>query len=83
MRSAGIIPHPKFRVEAYVQEQFFYVEINAGPMKQCYKFSKELVSNLQELTQLLDEAFYTKCYSLFEEMYRNQQAATKRFSQTD
>lgn len=78
MRSVGRIPHPKFRIEVYSQEQYFYVEIEAGPMKQCYKFSKDQVANLDVVQKVLDEDFLTRCYTRFEDMYTTQKEALTR-----
>lgn len=78
MRSIGIIPHPKLRIEVYSQEQYFYVEIEAGPMKQCYKFRKDQAKNLGELQALMDDTFLNLCYTRFEEMYLAQKAAIER-----
>ncbi len=80
MRSIGTLPHTKFRIEVYALEQHLYVEINAGPMKQCYKFKKDTCANLQELAALMDDAFYSACYTQFEEMYKAQTAAINRFN---
>jgi hypothetical protein len=80
MRSVGTIPHPKFRIEVYSQEHYFYIEIEAGPMKQCYKFTKDQASNLGAVQAIMDEAFLTQCYTLFEDMYKAQKAALERAS---
>lgn len=80
MRSIGTLPHAKFRIEVYALEQHLYVEINAGPMKQCYKFKKETCSNLTELAKLMNEDFYNACYAQFEAMYKAQTAAINRLS---
>ncbi len=80
MRTLGIIPHPRFRIEVYSLDKHFYVEVEAGPMKQCYKFHKEQAESLEGVKKIMDAAFLEKSYALFEEMYKNQQAALTRFA---
>ncbi len=78
MRLLDQIPHPKFKVVAYTLERHYYVEIEAGPMKQCYKLHKETTPGLEGIKQWLDEEFSTQLQSSFEAMYQNHTSAIKR-----
>ena len=78
MRLIGPVPHPKFKVVAYNTERYYYVEIEAGPMKQCYKLPKEKVTSPDAIKTWLDEHFSEKTYTIFEEMYKNFDASLKR-----
>jgi len=78
MRIVGPIPHPKFKVVLYAQEQHWYVEIETGPMKQCFKVPKERASSQAEVQKWLDETFSEETYRIFEAMYRNYKASADR-----
>ncbi len=78
MRVLGTIPHPRFKIVAYTLDHHFYIEIEAGPMKQCHKLHKEQVKNLEGIRQWLDETFLEETYNLFEKMYTSSQASVKR-----
>lgn len=78
MRVLGTIPHPAFKIVAYTLDRYYYVEIEAGPMKQCYKLPKENTPGLEGIKKWLDRQFQEKANQLFEEMYRNHKAAIDR-----
>lgn len=79
MRVLGHIPHSKFQITAYsLNEKFFYVEIEAGPMKQCFKLHKERVVNLEGIKKWLDEEFLQTAHSHFESMYLSYDSSMKR-----
>ncbi|MGB0178268.1 MAG: hypothetical protein ACPF9D_13970 [Owenweeksia sp.] len=78
MRVLGTIPHPHFKIVAYTLDQHFYVEIEAGPMKQCHKLHKEQVNNLEGIRKWLDQTFMDETYKLFEQMYTASQNSLKR-----
>lgn len=69
MRILAIIPHPKYRIVAYTLDSHFYIEIEAGPMKQCYKLPKNKANNLEEIKKWLDSSFLDEVQSHFEKMY--------------
>ncbi len=75
MRQVGTIPHKDFKIIVYGAEQYFYVEIEAGPMKQCYKFKKELVPNLTELEKVFTPEFKAQIHSVFNTMFVNYKEA--------
>jgi hypothetical protein len=54
------------------------VEIETGPMKQCFKVPKERASSQAEVQKWLDETFSEETYRIFEAMYRNYKASADR-----
>lgn len=78
MRLVGSIPHARFKVVVYALEHHFYVEIEAGPMKQCYKLPKERVTSLSQVQEWLDESFSEAAYRRFEDMYRSHTESLER-----
>ncbi len=78
MRIIGTIPHPRFKIVAYSTDHHFYIEIEAGPMKQCHKLHKEQVQNLEGIRKWLDEDFQKETYELFERMYQSSQGSLNR-----
>lgn len=78
MRLLGSIPHPQFKVVVYAQEHHLYVELEAGPMKQCYKLPKDRVSGLAGVQKWLDAEMSTAVYRHFESMYRQHTQALQR-----
>lgn len=82
MRILGHIPHPQYRIVAYTLELHYYVEIEAGPMKQCFKLHKEQVDGMEGLKQWLDEDFLKRTHELFGEMYKNYKSSAGRHFRT-
>lgn len=78
MRILGTIPHRTYKVVAYTLDRHYYVEIEAGPMKQCYKLHKEKTDGLQGITKWLDEEFQQHLQQTFEQMYQAHMAALER-----
>lgn len=79
MRLVEVIPHPVFRISVYSLDLNFYVEIEGGPMKQCFKFNKELVSDCKGgIRSLLDEEFFGNVKSQFDLMHQNFKNALQR-----
>lgn len=82
MRVLGSIPHPKFKISVFTLERFFYVEIEAGPMKQGFKLHKERFDGLSDIGKFLDEEFLQESHNIFEKMYGNYKAAQERHPST-
>ncbi len=78
MRLLDTIPHPTYRITAYTLEAHYYIEIEAGPMKQCYKLHKEQTAGLEGIKKWLDEEFLGQANSVFETMYKNYKASADR-----
>ncbi len=69
MRIAESWNTPQFRVVIYTLETTWYVEFEAGPMKQGYKFSKEKLENLNQVKAALSKDFLAEVYQHFNSMY--------------
>ena len=69
MRIAESWNTPQYRVVIYTLETAWYVEFEAGPMKQGYKFNKEKWPTLQAVKDALTTNFLTEVYTCFEKMY--------------
>ena len=78
MRVIGSIPHSRFKITAYSLEKYFYVEIEAGPMKQCYKLHRETTNGMEGIRKWLSEGFLEEVQRIFEAMYTNHQRALKQ-----
>lgn len=80
MRLLEVIPHPVFKISVYSHDLHYYIEIEGGPMKQCFKFSKEVVSGEKGgITALLDEEFLTQVKTVFDSMHQNFSDAIRRY----
>jgi hypothetical protein len=71
MRIADSWKTQQFRTVVYTLETAWYVEFEAGPMKQGYKFSKEKYPALQDVKNALSAAFTSQVYTHFESMYNS------------
>ncbi len=69
MRIVGTIPNQKFRIVVYELEKHLYTEVEAGPMKQGFKWPKAKVSGLEAAEKLFDTAFLKSIETRFNEMY--------------
>ncbi len=78
MRILGNIPHPTYKITAYSLDRFYYIEIEAGPMKQCYKLHQENTPGMEGIKKWLDEEFLTRIQPIFEDMYKNHKASIDR-----
>ncbi len=78
MRILATIPHPKFRIVAYTLDSHYYIEIEAGPMKQCYKLPKSKAENLGDIQKWLDDSLLEEVNSHFEKMYLSHKGSIDR-----
>lgn len=70
MRIIESINDKRFKISYYNLDRFYYMEIEAGPMKQCYKFSKEKHPDYNQLKIELNQgAFFDEVYKHFESMF--------------
>lgn len=69
MRIADTILTPKFRIVVYTLEAHWYLEFEAGPMKQGYKLSKEKYPSLEDAKALITDDFLATVYQNFNHMY--------------
>jgi hypothetical protein len=78
MRIADTVIHPRMRIIIYALEKHFYVEFEAGPMKQGFRFSKEQMNGVNGVKALLNDGFVAEVENRFGEMYRQAKAATEQ-----
>lgn len=69
MRIVGNIPHEKFHMTLYEWNEKMIIKIEAGPMEQVYKFSKEVFTGIEGAQKLMTTSFLEKVYDRFTEMY--------------
>jgi hypothetical protein len=79
MRLIHTIAHPKLKIMVYGLDRWYYLEMEAGPMKQGYKFDKEAFAGPVELEQhLTQHGFWEVVYTQFESMYKAFQPVSGR-----
>lgn len=69
MRIAETWNTPRYRVFIYSLDTAWYIEFEAGPMKQGYKWSKEKYPNLQDVKTALSDQFMDEVYTHFNSMF--------------
>jgi len=69
MRIAESWNTPKYRVVIYTLDTAWYVEFEAGPMKQGYKWSKEKCPSLADVKNAMSEEFLSEVYAQFNAMF--------------
>lgn len=69
MRIAEQIPHSTFRLVIYVTDRHFLLEIEAGPMRQSYRYNKEQYPNVGDVKATLTDEWLEEVRVLFNEMY--------------
>lgn len=77
MRVIGVHPYPHFKVTIYQMERWWYVECEAGPMKQGYRFNKDEVTDLPALQTILNGSFLEKVRGHFNAMFPDYREALK------
>lgn len=70
MRIAEAWTTPQFRIAIYTLDLHWYVEFEAGPMKQGYKFSKEKYPALPDVKNLIASGFSDAVYNHFNNMFK-------------
>ena len=61
----------QFKTTIYAMERWHYVEFEAGPMKQGFKFMKESHPAVGAVKDALTEVFLAEVYATFEKMFLN------------
>ncbi len=74
MRIVEQIPHSAFNIILFATEKDFIIKLEAGPMEQSYKLSKELFETVAEVKAYLSTQFINKAHDLFNDMYLNRQS---------
>ena len=79
MRVVDTISHPKFRIQIFHLNDKYLLEIEAGPMKQTFKFEQG-VGGSDRIKEMVDEEFLNKVHDHFNEMYLNFKGTMDRHS---
>jgi hypothetical protein len=69
MRIVEQIPHPDFRIVIYATDTQFIVEIEAGPMRQAYRFSKERFPLVTDVKACIQQEWLEQVRAHFNGMY--------------
>ncbi|MEY2963022.1 MAG: hypothetical protein RL754_283 [Bacteroidota bacterium] len=67
----------QYKTTIYAMERWHYVEFEAGPMKQGYKFMKDTHPSVADIKDALTPAFQEAIYKHFEAMYLSFKEHTK------
>ncbi len=69
MRIVAELPHPECKISIYSMNQKFIVKLEQGPYEQSYKIEElNLTDGINELFQLLDDAFIQTAIERFKSM---------------
>jgi|TARA_B110000259_G_C13727336_1_gene287020 hypothetical protein len=63
------IPHSKFRIVLYTTEMHYIIEIEAGPMRQSYKYHKDKFPDVPSVKKTLTQEWLEQLRVIFNEMY--------------
>lgn len=77
MRIVAQIPHPSFRISIYALNDKYMLEIEAGPMKQTFKFDQS-IGGVEGIKAVLDETFLDQIHDTFNQMFLNFKGAKDR-----
>lgn len=71
MRIAEQIPHPTFRIVIYVTDKYFLLELEAGPMRQSYRYPRERFTSVESVKNSITPQWLDKVHDQFNTMYQN------------
>lgn len=74
MRLVQNIQHPTFKISLFSTDKEYTLQLEAGPMIQSFKFSKDIYSNPSEIEQALSEDFLDKVHDTFNDMFLNRKS---------
>lgn len=74
MRIVQEIKHPQFKISLFSTDREFIIQIEAGPMIQSYKFSKDIYAAPADVISNLDDRFLDEVHDLFNAMFLNRKA---------
>jgi len=80
MRIIAELPHPEFKITLFNMNQKYIVKFEQGQLEQSYKLSELDLSGggVNEVFQILDEAFMNTVVERFKTMRSDFSAAYKR-----
>lgn len=74
MRIVSEIAHPVFKISLFSTEKEFILQLEAGPMIQSYKYSKDIYPTQHAVENAVDNRFLDRVHDLFNEMFLNRKA---------
>jgi hypothetical protein len=77
MRIADTIAHPSMRIIIYTLEKYYYVEFEAGPMKQGFRFPKTQTPGVDNVKKVISPSFIATVETRFHEMHKQAMEALK------
>ncbi len=77
MRVADTIAHPRMRIIIYTLDKHYYVEFEAGPMKQGFRFSKEQTGGTEGVKQIVRGTLTDNVEERFHKMHADALEAVK------
>lgn len=80
MRTVAEIPHHTFRVSIFSYNAKYIVKIELGQFEQVFKIAEMDVQGLNDVQNMLSEAFYENCMDRFLQMREDWQ---KSFTNKD
>jgi hypothetical protein len=78
MRIADSIVHPSMRIIIYTLDKYYYVEFEAGPMKQGFRFPKTQTPGVDNVKKLISPIFIETVEKRFHEMHQQAVEAIKQ-----
>ncbi len=78
MRVADSISHPRMRIIIYTLDKHYYVEFEAGPMKQGFRFSKEQTGGTEGVKRIVEGALCDNVEARFHQMHTDALEAVKK-----
>lgn len=83
MRIIATIPHPNISISIFQFNEKYIVKLEAGPMEQAFKFTKEEVSGADDIKKIMDGEFMRRSIDRFNEMFLSLKEAKERFEKAD
>ena len=77
MRTLDTISHPQMYISIMYMNEKFILKFEIGPYEQVYKFTKEMVADVEGIKKLCDESFQKDVMALFDKMH---EGFKKKFS---
>jgi hypothetical protein len=69
MRIAGHIPHSSIYITVFIMNEKYILKLEAGPMEQVFKFSKDEVKGMDDIKKFLNKEFLDKAIERFNQMF--------------
>tara|TARA_B100001142_G_scaffold80267_1_gene81000 strand:+ start:8812 stop:9045 length:234 start_codon:yes stop_codon:yes gene_type:complete len=76
MRIVEQINHSTFRIVLYTTQTHYIVELEAGPMRQAYKYDKDKFPNVPSVKKTLTQEWLEELRVIFNDMYTRWSAAS-------